>query len=71
MGRTYRRNPYARELEKKQYRGKRMPDKRRQRMDELEAEEGNLANVICIRCGKNLDTCGCTTRTPNGEEYES
>ena len=41
MGKTYkkRRDPYARELNKKQYRGKHIPDKRRRRLEELQRQE--------------------------------
>lgn len=43
MGKTIRRNPYARDLEKKQYRGRIVRDKRKETLEKLnakDAEEG-------------------------------
>ena len=40
MGKTYRRDPVARELKTNKYRQRRIADKRKRRLDELERREG-------------------------------
>lgn len=62
MGRTRRRNPFARELEKPQYRQRRR-DKRQRRLEELTLEDikqlPEYGNVICMHCRNILDICQC------------
>ena len=67
MGRTYRRNPYARSLTKPQYRGRKMKDKRQQRLQELMSED---AEIICFRCRDLYEACTCE-QEKRTKEYEA
>ena len=57
MGRTRRRNPGARELEKPQYRGRRIKDKRQQKLEELNRPEDWV--WMCGQCRKETGKCDC------------
>ena len=57
MGKTRRRNPMAREVAKPNYRQRRVKDKRKQKLEELNNPEDWV--WMCDKCGKDTGKCDC------------